>query len=123
MRMDTLAPTGLPAGTHQRALRDCDAVAHAAAFRAYCFSDGIIFYGYDTPQGAIEVVRGDQRQVRERLDVVCRHGWTPGVLLVPGVPEASDQREAADVLAKFLAWCKDCECDGLVWNTERKVAL
>ncbi|MCU7371582.1 hypothetical protein PEC18_12165 [Paucibacter sp. O1-1] len=122
MGLDTLAPTGLQEGSFQRALGAADAVAPEAAFRALCLSDGVIFYDRKTPDGAIEIVRGDEDLVRGRMDVAARHGWKPGQLLVPGVPEADDQQAGLVALQEWINWFANCDAkdpevvDRLVWN-------
>lgn len=125
MGLDTLAPTGLRDGSFKRALSPMDAVSADATFRAWCFSDGVIFYGHETPSGAIELLHGGEAGVRKRLSVLARHGYVDGVLLVPGVPEAEDQSEAAKALAQWLDWCSrtDTFKGHVVWNRERRVAL
>lgn len=94
--------------------------------RAYCGVDGVIFFADEVPQGFIEIVRGDPKQVRATLAVVARHGYTPGVLLVPGVPEAEGEKEALLALHRWLDWCARCNNGNdsvLTWNVTAKVTL
>lgn len=103
-----------------------DAVAQPAELLAYCGPDGVIHFGTEVPQWSIELVRGDSTEVRDRLQIVARRGWTPGVLLVPGLPEANDQAEARAALAAWLKWCDRCERHHdpkLVWNVHARVSL
>lgn len=74
------------------------------AFRAWCRADGVIQFGTDTPDGAIEILRGDEAQVRETLDVAARHGYAGGVLLVPGVPEAKNLLDGRLALQEWVNW-------------------
>ena len=123
MGLDTQTSTGLREGSFKRALQPADAVGTEAAFRAWCLSDGVIFYGTELPDGAIEIVRGDESLVRETLDVAARHGYKPGVLLVPGVPEAEDQREGLIALHEWINWFARHPIEGgsvLDWNLTLK---
>lgn len=94
---------------------------------AYCMSDGVIHVQAEMPEGGIEIARGPAHQLRARLAVVARHGYTPGVLLVPGVPEAENQRDGSIALTEWINWCANCEArdadSHLVWNVELKAAL
>jgi hypothetical protein len=122
MGLDTLAPMGLQECSFQRALGSADAVAPEAAFRALCRADGVIFYDRKTPDGAIEIVRGDEDLVRGRMAVAARHGWQPDLLLVPGVPEADDQKAGLVALHEWINWFANGDAknsdvgDRLVWN-------
>lgn len=73
---------------------------------AWCFADGIIEFGEecDLPDGAILIARGPRAFLSGAVGVVARHGYTPGVLLVPGVPEAENQIKASEALDKWLSW-------------------
>lgn len=61
---------------------------------AYCWRSGIIEFGPYVPEGAITLAVGEEAVVRDAVDVIARHGYTPGVLLVSGVPEAEDSDAA-----------------------------
>lgn len=84
---------------------------------AYCFASGRIEFGSRCPKGAIPLLRGEDKKVREFVEPLARHGYStrlidgrrtkiPGTdtLLVPGVPEAPDQSAAMDALQAFMAW-------------------
>lgn len=71
---------------------------------AYCYRSGEIEFGDDVPEGAISVLQGDNDFVRERVTARARHGYRPGVLLVPGIPEAADEIEAERALTAFMAF-------------------
>lgn len=67
-----------------------------------CWRDGRI--GFDrrrAPKGAMELVRGPGQRLRSVVEVQARHGWAKGVLLVPGIPEATTALEAAQAAKAF----------------------
>lgn len=68
---------------------------------AFAWRSGLIEFGPTIPDGALAIARGWESRIRDKVGSCARHGWTPGVLLVPGVPEA-DSDEAAE--AAFSAW-------------------
>jgi len=74
---------------------------------AWCWASGLIEIGdkEQVPEGGIVVAHGPTSSLKGVLTAVARHGWERGQLLVPGVPEAADQREAGQALDKWLAWC------------------
>jgi hypothetical protein len=89
----------------------------STAIRAYCFASGRIEFGKRVPKGAIPFARGEELALREYLEPLARHGYRtelvngrptkiPGTetLLVPGIPEASDQHAALDALHSWLQW-------------------
>lgn len=75
---------------------------------AYCYANGVIGFdlcgGAKVPTGAIWFARGDDLHVRSLVEVTARHGYTAGVLLVPGVPEAKSQRAGLDALFRYELW-------------------
>lgn len=81
---------------------------------AWCWASGLIEIGDVMPAdkpgggGAILIATGPKCSLRLGISVVARHGRGDGdrQLLVPGVPEASNQREAADALGRWLDWCR-----------------
>lgn len=79
---------------------------------AYCWASGVIEFGDTLPDGAIAIARGTERHVRHEMEVTARHGYQPGVLLVPGIPEAANQRHAGDALKLYLLWLKQRERAG-----------
>lgn len=81
-------------------------VAESAELSAWCWRSGLIEIGDRVPAGAIGLVRGPARQLRETLEVMARHGQgaSAGKLLVPGVPEAETDEAASDAVEAFLAW-------------------
>jgi hypothetical protein len=88
-----------------------------ARARAYCFASGQIEFGKRVPKGAIPFAVGEETRLREHIEPMARHGYqtrdvngrptkVPGTdtLLVPGIPEASDQSAALDALHEWLKW-------------------
>lgn len=100
--------------------------AHQVApFRAWCFSDAVIYMGRETPQGAIEIVRGPEQLVRSFLQVVADHGAVSATtLVVPGMFEAADVRESYAVLQLWLGWCATKDGSGqMEWNVTGRTTL
>lgn len=89
----------------------------------YCYASGLAKFGKKVPDGAIEIDRQtkSQREAearrmkkldpilrplswKENLMVKCRLGYDGKTILIPGVPEAENQKEGLDALLKFKAW-------------------
>ncbi|ENT5390610.1 TPA: hypothetical protein ACG3DW_004738 [Pseudomonas aeruginosa] len=69
---------------------------------AFCWASGLIQFGDQVPEGAIEIARGDDEIVREVIEVNSRLAYDCKSLLVPGVPEAETQAEGGDALENFI---------------------
>ncbi|ENM5400920.1 host nuclease inhibitor protein [Salmonella enterica] len=67
---------------------------------AYCWASGLIEFGHTLPEGALPIVTGSEKRVREEVGVLARHAYN-GDLLVPGIPEAASQNEACEALVRF----------------------
>ncbi|ELW8656257.1 host nuclease inhibitor protein [Salmonella enterica] len=67
---------------------------------AYCWASGLIEFGNTLQEGALPIVTGSEKQVREVVGVLARHAYN-GDLLVPGIPEAANQNEACETLVRF----------------------
>ncbi|EJO1698751.1 host nuclease inhibitor protein [Salmonella enterica] len=67
---------------------------------AYCWASGLIEFGHALPEGALPIVTGSEKKVREEVEVLARHAYN-GELLVPGIPEAAGQNEAREALVRF----------------------
>ena len=79
-----------------------------ATFHAYCWANGPIQIGKRVPENAIRICSGSRYRVTKLMVATARHGkgaWT-GKLLVPGIPEAENQRAAGDALKAFIDWLK-----------------
>jgi hypothetical protein len=71
--------------------------------RAFCFRNGVIGFARRTPEGAIPIAKGSPKRLRRIIGTAARHGYEPGVLLVPGIPEAASEDEALKALRFFVA--------------------
>ncbi|EIZ2110916.1 host nuclease inhibitor protein [Salmonella enterica] len=67
---------------------------------AYCWVSGLIEFGNTLPEGALPIVTGSEKQMRDEVTVMARHAYN-GDLLVPGIPEAASQNEAREALERF----------------------
>lgn len=72
-------------------------------YYAFCWASGLIGFGAQVPDGAIQLCRGARTTVVREVAVAARRGIARQ-LLVPGVVEASSETLKADALAVFLAW-------------------
>ena len=81
---------------------------------AYCFKSGEIEFAETEealPEGVAVLVDNvtdypalSDAEFRELVQTKARHGYRPGVFLVPGVPEASSGEEAVAKLHEWHAW-------------------
>ncbi|EIB1050995.1 hypothetical protein [Salmonella enterica] len=67
---------------------------------AYCWASGLIEFGNTLPEGAIPIVTGSEKRVRDVVTVLARHAYN-GDLLVPGIPEAASQDDGREALVRF----------------------
>jgi hypothetical protein len=88
-----------PFGDSLAAIEIALAEEHRAV--AFAWASGLIEFGLTVPKGALLIASGPVRTLRDKIGVAARHAYTPGELLVPGVPEAEDKGAA---LAAFIAW-------------------
>ena len=94
---------------------------------AWCWASGLVEVGDvdAVPAGSIVIARGPCAFLLGALSAVCRQGKgaSAGKFLVPGVPEADDQRAAGDALASWLTWCakgnEEKHRQGVVFETEK----
>ncbi len=74
---------------------------------AFAWASGLIEFGDTLPDGALPIaVAADDvqaRKMRDSIEILARHGKGPskGKLLVPGIPEASNQQAAMKALTRF----------------------
>lgn len=84
----------------------------AKTLYAYAYRNGQIRFGFKVPDGALEVMSGTSKHVRNTISVRAREsypterGGDDTVPLVPGVPEARYENEAVDALIQFSRWCR-----------------
>lgn len=75
---------------------------------AYCFRNGVIKFGRRIPKGALMIHGGEAVSLRNAIFGIARESYPskPGlkdsVPLVPGIPEAKDEAEAAKALGMFV---------------------
>lgn len=79
---------------------------HAEPVFAWAFAGGVIGFGREVPEGALKFATGLDTDLREAVGVAARHGYEKGVLLVPGVPEAKNQKKAMDAFHAWVHWCE-----------------
>ena len=80
--------------------------------KAYVWRNGVVEFGENTPETAIELAEGEGQEFVASIQVKCRLGYPtyvdgveqPDVYLLPGVPEAESGREAIDAVIAFRRW-------------------
>lgn len=73
--------------------------------RAFCFATGVIGFGADVPANAIEIAQSySERHLKNFIEVKARHAYDGKTLLVPGVPEAENEKAAGNALGEWLRW-------------------
>lgn len=60
--------------------------SYAKKVTAYAWASGLIEFGETYPDGALPIITGEEKRVREIIEVRARHSRTNQQLLVPGVP-------------------------------------
>ncbi|GAA4475442.1 hypothetical protein GCM10023157_04290 [Gluconacetobacter asukensis] len=68
---------------------------------AYCYADRKIEFGKTIPNGDLPCGRGPARKLRDVVSVNARHAKDGISLLVPGIPEATNEFEAIEKLKWF----------------------
>lgn len=80
--------------------------------KAYVWRTGVVEFGENVPEGAIEFAEGKGQKFIEDIQTSCRLAYPtyvdgvrqPDVYLVPGVPEAENGEEAVDAVTAFKRW-------------------
>ncbi|AYL56276.1 TPA: host nuclease inhibitor protein [Citrobacter freundii] len=72
-----------------------------AKITAYAWASGLIEFGQTLPDGALPIITGEENRIRDLIDIHARHSRAGSGLLVPGVPEASNQHEGCNALMRF----------------------
>lgn len=93
---------------------------------AYAWGSGLIEFGNTLPDGALPIAVATDEQQAERMkaaiEVLARHGKgaSKGKLLVPGIPEAANQREGMKALQRFNKLIlADMNGQPRIWNEEQ----
>lgn len=73
---------------------------------AYAWASGLIEFGTTYPDGALPIYSGEEAPLREAVMISARHSRINDDMLVPGIPEAVNQREALDALINFSDYIK-----------------
>lgn len=68
---------------------------------AYCWRGGVIEFGRRCPAGALNLLRGPDKRVREIVNAAARHAYDGVTLLVPGIPEADSDEDAVAAAVVF----------------------
>lgn len=69
---------------------------------AYAWASGLIEFGTKLPDGALPIASScNEKALTETVEVLARHGYKDGELLVPGIPEAKNQNQARIALTRF----------------------
>lgn len=71
--------------------------------KAYCYPSGLVELGRTTPEGAIEIAQGPSKPMRELMERSLRHGHHDNLLL-PGMPEAANEKDKLEALEQYLEW-------------------
>lgn len=76
---------------------------------AYCWASGLIEFSESVPHGAIKIAHGPKAFLEVAVKTRARHGRgeSEGKFLVPGVPEAPNQRAAGEALKVYLDWASN----------------
>ncbi len=69
---------------------------------AVCDRSGRIFFGDSIPRGQKLIAKGPEKPLRKLIATHARLG-PEKTMLVPGVPEAADDKEAVKAIAKFIS--------------------
>ena len=78
--------------------------------KAYVWVTGVVEFGKDTPEGALEIAEGEGQEFIESIKAKCRRAYPapidgvrqPDIYFIPGVREAESGQEAIDVVTAFL---------------------
>lgn len=66
-----------------------------------CYRSGEAFVSRRVPKGTMKIVTGHGRRLRRILSACARHAYDGKTLLVPGLPEADDDRLAIEAVKHF----------------------
>lgn len=71
---------------------------------AFCYASGQIGFARDLPEGALPIIKGKAKDVRDKIEGNARLAYDGKTWLVPGIPEAADDIAALDALERFIKW-------------------
>lgn len=77
-----------------------------STIHAFCWASGEIEYGTEVPKGAIRIATGPESSVRHLIYATARLAYDNKTMLVPGIPEAQDQKAKVAALSSWLTWLK-----------------
>lgn len=90
--------------------------------KAYCWASGQIEFGRRVPEGAILMAEGPAKPLRDVIGATARLAYDNKTLLVPGVPEAPDEKQACDALGRHLDWLARRAVPGVTFGRIRAEA-
>ncbi|WP_273792397.1 host nuclease inhibitor protein [Brucella anthropi] len=68
---------------------------------AYCWRGGDIQISRRLPKGALKLGSAHGILLKKAVSVCARHSYDGHTLLVPGIPEADNDTEALEAVARF----------------------
>lgn len=74
---------------------------------AYCWQSGVIEFGGQIPEGALPIIDGTPRMVRELIYATARSAHDGKTWLVPGVAEAPSPGDACSKLMSYREWLNE----------------
>lgn len=72
--------------------------------KAYTWRSGRIDFGRKTPEGALEIVSGPAKKIKDVISATSRLAYDGVTRLVPGIPEAANDDAALDALLAYQDW-------------------
>ena len=95
---------------------------HAEPVHAWAWQSGLIEFGREVPEGALKFATGMDAKLRDLVGGLARNGQgkSAGKLLVPGVPEADNERQQIDAFIAWVQWCAkgngEPRCGGVIFG-------
>lgn len=68
----------------------------ARTYYAQADAAGVLSIRRAPHDGLMTIATGSRHHLTKLVQVASRHGWAPGVYLVPGIPEAANRTDAMD---------------------------
>jgi hypothetical protein len=82
--------------------------------RAYVWRNGVIEFGPKLPDHVLPICKGPARVVRPLVRVLSRQAYDGKTMLMPGIPEAKNDWQAANALLAFRNAIKQRNRPGVV---------